>query len=56
MSAIGPKQMPKNATDVTIGGKADIGACNAHVCFRPKADISDLTDMPSCTAHVRFQG
>src|SRR5262245_61173430 len=25
--------MPKNAIEVAIGGKADIGECTAHVCF-----------------------
>jgi hypothetical protein len=34
MSAFGPKaDMPKNAIDVAIGGKADMGWCNANVCF-----------------------
>jgi len=25
--------MPKNAIDVAIGGKADMAYCTAHVCF-----------------------
>jgi hypothetical protein len=25
--------MPKNAIDVAIGGKADMGCCTAYVCF-----------------------
>jgi hypothetical protein len=31
--------MPKNAIDVAVGGKADIGRCTANVRLRPKADI-----------------
>jgi hypothetical protein len=34
MSAIGPiADMPKDAMDVAIGGKADMAYCGAHVCF-----------------------
>jgi hypothetical protein len=34
MSAIWPKaDMPKNAIDVAIGGKADMAYRNANVCF-----------------------
>jgi hypothetical protein len=34
MSAIGPKRtFHCVAFDVAIGGNADIGECNAHVCF-----------------------
>ena len=33
-SALGPKaDMPKDAIDVAIGGKADMGLCAAHVRF-----------------------
>jgi hypothetical protein len=33
-SAIGPTaDIPKNAIDVAIGGKADIGWCTVHVRF-----------------------
>jgi len=34
MSALWPKaDMPKNAIDVAIGGKADIACCSAYVGF-----------------------
>jgi len=33
MSVLPIVDMPKNAIDVAIGCKADMGSCTAHVCF-----------------------